>query len=199
MKFSFTHKLYFCIAILSIFLALGFLKLYEKYKIINELEERVVFLHKKQERRKENLYKEETILSQIQSSSKEDEQKNPLNFLCSQVFLQEEQQKWKMFLAQTGLSHKSSESIFKENRENKLQFAEKSKEKTPLFEEIKWEQTSPIHLNEEDLIYLLSSLDQKEHAPQIVITSFSLEKKQFSEMQERVYALQMNLLTRQKN
>ena len=122
-------------------------------------------------------------------------------------FLGPEQQKWKMCLAQMGSSPEIQEKYaFLEKMDNTLELTLESSKKAPLFEEKEFSQQRPIKINGDDLKNILSFIENVsigsyhpvQQAPQVLITSFSLKKSNFSEMQEKIYTLQMQLLTRQK-
>lgn len=200
----FTPKILVCISALSILPCLvSFCFLYTKQQKIGTLEEQVLFLQTKMEKKKQTRLQEEKILSQIQNAKQNyiQEQLTTLPFLIS------EKQKWKMCLAGLDSSLEIKEKYaFLEIMDNKIEFSENSLQKTSLFEERELSLLKPIKLNEEDLKNLLSSIEgvaigpyhQAKGAPQMIITSFSLEKSTFSEMQEEIYTVQMQLLTRQK-
>ncbi|MES2199684.1 MAG: hypothetical protein V4489_05915 [Chlamydiota bacterium] len=203
-EFFFTPKALICLSALSILPVIAsFCFLYAKEQKIGEMEEKVLFLQTKIEKKKQTRLQEERILSQIQKASPSyfQEQLSALSFLIP------EQQKWKMCLAQLGSSLEVKEKYaFLENMDNRIEFSESALQKTPLFEERELSQQKPIRLNEEDLKKLLSSVEGAsigsylplEGSPQMVITSFSLKKNTFLEMQEEIYTVQMQLLTRQK-
>lgn len=196
MKTSYKPSLGIILYALSTLLTLpifwGSIYLYKQYNHLVEVEERILFLQKKQQKRKESQYLEEKILTQIQTPS---DKEDLFTTLSSKPLLGAQQQKWKMFLAQTS-SKNPSEPILEDNI---LHFTLKSSLKGTLFEEKEWKQEKPIYMNEEDLQNTLSLLEGKSDGLQVVITSFSLEKKTFPELQERAFAIQMELLTRQKN
>jgi len=172
-------------------LFIGSTYLYKKYDRLSAIEERIVFLQKKQQNRKASQYIEEKILEQIQSCS---EQEDLLTSLSLPPFLETHQQKWKMLLAQAS-SHEDSQGFL---GENKLYFIQKSSNASMLFEEKEWKQKNVIYASEEDLENIICSLEKHSHGPQIMVTSFSLEKKNFPEVQERLFAIRMELLTRHK-
>lgn len=182
----------------------SFCFLYTKQQKIAYLEEKVLFIQNKIEKKKQTRLQEEKILSQIQKANTNYLQ----DHLSSLSFLLPEQQKWKMFLAGLGSSPEIKEKFaFLENMDNNLLFLENTFQKTPLFEEKEFTQQKSIKLNQEDLKKLLSLIEGIEigsyhpikESPQILITSFSLDKTAFSEMQEDIYTVQMQILTRQKN
>lgn len=210
MKLSFLKKYFSSSKILTylsplvlIPLVASFCFLYTKYQRISDLEEKVLFIQNKMEHNKKTIQEEERILSQIKKGNLE----NFLEKVRTLGFLIPEQQKWKMCLAQLGPSLEIKEKYaFLETIDNKLEFAETSSQKTSLFIEKELSQQKPIRLNEEDLKNLLSSIEgisigsyqPLEGSPQVIITSFSLEKSTFSVLQEKIYTVQMQLLTRQK-
>lgn len=172
-------------------LFVGCIHLYQKYDRLSAIEERIVFLQKKQQNRKASQYIEEKILEQIQSCS---EQEDFVTSLSLPPFLESRQQKWKMLLAQSS-SHEDREGFL---GENKLHFIQKSSNASILFEEKEWKQKNVIYASEEDLENIIFSLENHSQGPQILVTSFSLEKKNFPQVQERVFAIRMELLTRHK-
>ena len=200
----FTPKILVCLSALSILPCLvSFCFLYTKQQKIGALEEQVLFFQTKMEKKKQFRLQEEEVLSQIQNANKNyiQEQLETLTFLIP------EKQKWKMCLAGLDSSPEIKEKYaFLEGLDNKIEFSENGLQKTPLFEERELSLLTPIKINEEDLKKLLSSVEgvsigpylQVKGAPQMIITSFSLEKSTFSEMQEEIYTVQMQLLTRQK-
>jgi hypothetical protein len=211
MKLSFSKELFFSLKFLPYVACLSLLPclasfyfLYAKQQKIAYLEEKVLFIQNKIERKKQTRLQEEKILSQIQKANANYLQ----DHLSSLSFLVPEQQKWKMFLAGLGSSPEIKEKFaFLENMDNKLLFLENTFQKSALFEEREFTQQKSIKINREDLKRLLSLIEGVEigsyhpiqESPQILITSFSLEKTAFSEMQEDIYTVQMQILTRQKN
>jgi hypothetical protein len=199
-----TSKSLICLSSLSLIpVLLSFCFLYAKQQKIGALEERVLFLQAKMEKKKQTRMKEELILAQIQKSKLN----HFLDHISSLSFLGPEQQKWKMCLAQLGSSPEIQEKYaFLENMDNRLKFTQESSTKASLFEESELLQEKSIKINGDDLKNILSSIENvtigSHHptpgSPQVLITSFSLKKSNFSEMQEKIYTLQMQLLTRQK-
>ena len=190
-KPSFTILFSLGAAVFMTLLFVGSFHLYQKYDRLSDIEERIVFLQKKQQNRKASQYIEEKILEQIQSCP---EQKDLVTSLSIPPFLESQQQKWKMLLAQAS-SHENSEAFLADNQ---LHFIEKSSNASTLFEEKEWKQKNVIYASEEDLENIIFSLEGHSHGPQIMVTSFSLEKKNFPQVQERVFAIRMELLTRHK-
>lgn len=204
-KFPLNTKTLSWLSVLSIVpLIASFYFLYAKHQKIENLGEKVLFLQTKMEKKKQYYLQEARILSQIKNANPNYLQEH----LSSMPFLIPEQQKWKMCLAQLGSSFETQKKYASLNTtDNKIEFLENSLQKTPLFEEREFSQINSIKLNEEDLKNLLGSIEgdstssyqAPEGAPQILMTSFSLKKSTLPEMQEKIYIIQMQLLTRQRS
>ncbi|MBS0627118.1 MAG: hypothetical protein JSS09_02780, partial [Verrucomicrobia bacterium] len=129
-KFDLSPKFLPYIACLSLLPCLtSFYFLYAKQQKITYLEEKVLFIQNKVEKKQKTRLNEEKILSQIQKAN--------TNFLQDHIsslsFLVPEQQKWKMFLAGLGSSPEIKEKFaFLENMDNKLLFLENTFQKNPL-------------------------------------------------------------------
>ena len=129
------------------------------------------------------------------------------NSLTSLSFLKRERQKWKIHTAQMHSSPAiKKRTAFLEGGENHLEFSEGKKKKTSLFTESVLKQKRAVEINEEDLKSILCLIEgvkiapylPKEGSPQLLITSFALEKKPPSETGDRNYTLQMELIKRDK-
>jgi len=209
-KFSFSKQALFApqvmgvasgLLLIPLIVSLCFLQ--KKNLEVSRLCDRVAFLEKKKSLKRQTHFKEKELLAKIRKS-RPDYIKETVGKLS---FLGPQQQKWKMFLAQTESSQSVKEKYaFLDSIDNNLRFEEVSSGKNSLFEEKELSQKKGVRINGDDLKVLLSSLEgikigshlPPDGAPQIVITGFSLEKNIFPELQEKTYIVSMNLLTRQR-
>jgi hypothetical protein len=171
-------------------------------KTVSPLKNRIEFLQDKVQRKEFLKKREEKILRQITHS-----QSNYLeNVLGSLVLLASERQKWQLFSEQMEPSHPMKERVsFLQSGSNTLQFVQTEKRKNALFQETEEKQQHPVEMGEEDLKSLLCYLEgskihpynPKEGAPQILIKSFLLEKKNIFGTAEKTYQVQTQLIKRE--
>lgn len=155
-----------------------------KLEQIHRLQERLS-LFEGQWRQKEGRKKEEErALQKIHQAKKGYLQEH----VESLSFLEEERRKWQMFAGQ----NRSMEPD-----KNKLQFMQQERRQGDLFAEIEWKQSYPVEMNEQDVCKVLSLLEEGEGAPQLLIKSFELEKKEALSFSERVYKVSMDLMARE--
>lgn len=169
---------------------------------IAELNQRISLLQKKQMRKEFQMKTEEKILSQIGKS----ESGYLKEVLESMVFLGSERQKWQLFSQQIEPSHPMKQRVsFLEQGSNKLEFVQTDIRKNELFQETEENQKNAIELSDEDLKTLLCYIEgaqihpysPKERAPQILLKSFELEKKNVPGMTDKTYHVQMQLIKRE--
>jgi hypothetical protein len=94
---------------------------------------------------------------------------------------------------------------FLQSGNNNLQFLQIEKRKTAFFQETEEKQQYPVEMSEEDLKGLLCYLEGSpihpyqphEGAPQILIKSFQLEKKNIVGTPEKTYQIQTQLIKRE--
>ena len=150
----------------------------------------------------EQMKTEEKILSQI-GRSKSGYLKEVLE---SMVFLGTERQKWQLFSQQIEPSHPMKQRVsFLEQGHNKLEFVQTDVRKNELFEETEENQKNAVELSDEDLKTLLCYIEgaqihpysPKEGAPQILLKSFELEKKNIPGITDKTYHIQMQLIKRE--
>lgn len=204
-KISLTNPLHYLLAGSLLFLPFAFSFLFfslENQKI-ELLGERVLFVQNKLKTQDIQMTKEKRNLSLIKNSKPSYLEET----LSSLSFLKRERQKWKIYTAQVNPSDATKKrTAFLEGGENHLEFSEGKKKKTPLFTESTLKQKRAVEINEEDLKSVLCLIEgveiapylPKEGSPQLLVTSFSLEKKRPSETGDRNYTLQMELIKREK-
>lgn len=197
-----SNALYACIALVLIPFILILTLFFFNYCEIEELKERVSLIQKKSQSKEAQIKHEEKILAQIQSSHS----KYVEETLSSLAFLSTERQKWKVFSEQIEPSHPMKERVaFLDQGNNRLQFTQIEVRKNDLFQEIEEKQKNPIEASEEDLKNLLCFIEgspihphiPKEGAPQILLKSFEIEKKQISGMTDKTYQIQMQFIKRE--
>ena len=170
---------------------------------VEELGERVLFAQNKVQTQNISKSKEKRSLSLIKSSRPSYLQES----LESLPLLKRERQKWKIHTAQVAPSEKIKKRMaFLEDGSNQLAFSQGKAKKTSLFLETPLKQKGAVEINEEDLKAILCLVEGVEigpytpklGAPQLLITSFSLEKKPAEETGERNYILHMDLIKREQ-
>lgn len=171
-------------------------------RTVSPLKDHMEFLQEKVQRKEFLKKKEEKILNQITHSNS-----NYLeNVLGSLVLLASERQKWMLFSEQMEPSHPMRERVsFLQSGNNSLQFVQTEKRKNALFQETEEKQQHPVEMSEEDLKSLLCHLEgsqihphvPREGAPQILIKSFELEKKNIAGTSEKTYQVQTQLIKRE--
>ena len=210
MKFSFskvslTNPLHYLLAGILLFLpfSLSFLFFSLENQKIERLGERVLFVQNKLKTQDIQVKKEKKNLILIKNSKPSYLEEA----LSSLSFLKRERQKWKIHTSQmTPTDPIKKRKAFLEGGGNHLEFSESKKKKTSLFFESSLKQKRAVELNAEDLKSVLCLIEgveiapylPKEGSPQLLITSFSLEKKYPSETGDRNYTLQMELIKREK-
>jgi hypothetical protein len=194
---SFPHMLWIAIIALLLLFAFSLCFFSWQKERIQDMEERVYTLCQKRKKKESRRLQEEKIFAKIHQSDPSYIKKN----ITSLSFLHPEKQRLKVFLSKLESvdSWKKSAS-FLEPGENIAEFIPTQMQKNKNFTEKQWQQKKPIYLNEEDLKNLLLKIESpiEPGSPQIVITSFHLNKEIISEIQENVYLLSLELLTRQK-
>jgi hypothetical protein len=162
----------------------------------------MAYLQEKVEKKEILKKREEKILSQITNSHT----KYLENVLGSLVFLASERKKWQLFSEQMEPTHPIRERVsFLQSQNNTLKFIQTEKRKNSLFQETEEKQQHPVEMSEEDLKSLLCYLEgaqihpyaPKEGAPQILIKSFELEKKNIVGTAEKTYEIQTQLIKRE--
>lgn len=169
---------------------------------INPIRNHIEFLQDKVQRQESLKMKEEKLLQQITHS-----RSNYLeDVLGSLVLLGSERQKWQLFSEQMEPSNPMKDRVsFLQSGNNRLQFVQLEKRKNSLFLETEEKQQYPVEMNEEDLKNLLCYLEGSQihpyvpqsGAPQILIKSFELEKKNITETAEKTYQIQTQLIKRE--
>lgn len=193
-------------AIMSSFLLLPFLFVLIHFffyqSTVSPLKGQMAYLQEKVEKKEILKKREEKILSQITNSHT----KYLENVLGSLVFLASERKKWQLFSEQMEPTHPIRERVsFLQSQNNTLKFIQTEKRKNSLFQETEEKQQHPVEMSEEDLKSLLCYLEgaqihpyaPKEGAPQILIKSFELEKKNIVGTAEKTYEIQTQLIKRE--
>ncbi|MBX9922760.1 MAG: hypothetical protein K2Y01_01490 [Rhabdochlamydiaceae bacterium] len=171
-------------------------------RTVSPLKAHIEFLQEKVQRKEALKKKEEKVLSQILRSHSNYLEK----VLGSLVLLASERQKWQLFSEQMETSHPMKERVtFLQSGGNSLQFVQIEKHKNALFQETEEKQQNPVEMCEEDLKSLLCYLEgsqihpyvPQEGAPQILIKSFELEKKNIPGTAEKTYQIQTQLIKRE--
>ncbi len=171
-------------------------------KKLHELHERISLIQAKQMRKEFQIKTEEKILNQI-GKSKSGYLKEVLE---SMVFLGSERQKWQLFSQQMEHSHPMKQRVsFLEQGTNKLEFVQTDVRKNELFQETEENQKNAVELSDEDLKTLLCYIEgaqihpytPKERAPQILLRSFELEKKNIPGISDKTYHIKMQLIKRE--
>lgn len=170
---------------------------------VEELGERVLFVQNKMQTQNISKSKEKKNLTLIKTSRPSYLQES----LESLPLLKRERQKWKIHTAQVAPSEKVKKRMeFLDSPLNHLEFSQGKTKKTSLFLETPLKQKRAVEINEEDLKAILCLVEgveigpytPKAGAPQLLITSFSLEKKPTEETGERNYMLHMDLIKREQ-
>lgn len=192
--------LYVASGCLAFLFALSCYSFLSKINALQEIEERISFLQGMAQKKATLAKKEEAILSRINGADPSYLKK----VVGSIHFMEKEKHRWTIFLSQIEPTQAMQERADFLDKHNKLRFLAGESRKTALFTETFFRQKDPIELGEEDLKHLLTSIEgvpispymQPPKAPQLLITSFVLEKKEFPGTQDKSYGLSLELLER---
>jgi hypothetical protein len=204
LKPSLMNPVHYLLASLFLFLpfSLSFLYFSIENQKIELLGERVLFVQNKLKTQDIQGKKEKKNLRLIKNSKPSYLEES----LKSLSFLKRERQKWKIHTAQKDPTDAiKKRTAFLEGEDNHLEFSESKKKKNSFFTESILKQKRTVELNEEDLKSVLCLVEgveiapylPKEGSPQLLITSFTLEKKSPSETGDRNYTLEMELIKRE--
>jgi hypothetical protein len=176
---------------------------FEKLQTLDQLKSEMQRVQAKTLLVQENERRENSLLASLKHPDPHYLDKN----IETLTFLLPELKKLERIHAENGEEERSQSRLcFLKDGDNRLLFSEEQIRTQDHFREIEERQQRPVEMNEEDLKKLLCLVEgitiwpygPKEGRPQLIITDFSLTKKE-TPSQEKLFTVSMQILKREYN